>query len=236
MWGCTSLYLSWSLNQPRKAVFMLDLEREARIFCVLAIIFSVSAQLWDAYEVIKEPEYFQYSIDCSTTDLADSSEPNTPRTYQFTRGGKDTEMTCAKVLTKEYLNPYIMTAEVFVKPKNYVRTGDVPLVPDSKTMPLERIKDCCGSQECQGCFSSNIRCVARIWHPNDFKNQKRMFWKGLCHLCLQVDCVNTCPNGKFAPAYMTRDKVNHMMDTSLQCRDCEPGTFNTCVFADTCSW
>ncbi len=181
------------------------------------------------------PEYFQYSIDCSSSDLKDSSAPNSPRTYSATAGGQDTEQTCAKILTAEYLRDIIIS-QLLKASGDDLRTRPVLLVPDTKSLPLEKIKDCCGSTECQGCFQTSLRCAARVWHPNDRNNQKRIFWKGLCHLCAQVDCGNTCPNGKFAQTFMTRDKVNHLMNLVMQCKDCEPGTFNTCIFSDTCRW
>lgn len=189
--------------------------------------------------VLPEPAYFEYSIDCSTSDLADKTYPGAPQTYEFTEDGKDTGETCSRVLTTAYLNQYILTAEIYVNPnipnKKGGRTLPVVLRTENATQSLVRVKDCCGaSKQCQGCFEHKTRCVTRVWNPDDSKH--RMYWKGLCNLCLQIECNNICQNGQFAESFTSRDGSNNLMDSIPVCKSCGNGSFNTCLEKPSCSW
>lgn len=211
----------------------------AGVCCVILICPRVHSQQVSAgVFVLPEPSYFEYAIDCSTSDMADKQAPDAPQTYHLT-GTRDTGESCSKVLTTEYLNRYITTREVVldssIPNKIGGRTKPVDLVPENVSQSLWLLKDCCGGSTCsKGCFEYNTKCVVRVWSPDDSKH--RMFFKGWCNLCLQKGCNNICQNGQFAEAYMTKDGVNSLLDSTPVCKACLAGTFNTCFDKETCSW
>lgn len=208
----------------------------------MALMTSVSCQwiISVAKFVLPEPSYFAYSIDCTTTDLSDRlTDPVAPRTYEFTEDGKDTGTTCSKVLTTAYLNQFIITREVYENPNIPIKRGGraspVVLQTENATQALVRVKDCCGTpNQCRGCFESKTKCVARVWNPDD--SQHRMYWKGLCNLCLQIECNNRCQNGQYAESYTSRDGSNNLMDSIPVCKPCDTGSFNTCIEKTSCAW
>ncbi len=134
--------------------------------------------------------------------------------------------TCADIIA----TPPVLTAA----------SGFITLEPvDDIYRPFK--KHCCGRQgtsQCPGCYEKVTRCVLRIYNEDDKMNViiGQPNYEAYCVACPQKDCEMTCDNGNYAADYMIRSPTSRLVETFTTCRECDPGTFLTCVDKEQCTW
>lgn len=189
-----------------------------------------SSQAWAPNDNTKD---FFYSIDCASVDMTDDKITYGVRTYEGTTIGETANTWCTNVLTADWLNPKILVTNPTLAGGS--RTGDATFTAHDSSYSSTRMKACCGPNgevTCdKGCFSVGNNCVIRIWGK-----EKRLFMVTKCTACILKQCDNICPNGKYAAAYPTLDPIHQFSEKESECIPCAPGTFNTCIFAATCTW
>lgn len=121
--------------------------------------------------------------------------------------------------------------------------------------PFILIRSCCDPVKCQEkCFAVPKSEVAFYIIDPD---RKHVILNGQCTYCALKSCVEICPSGTYATNYVSLDQVKHLLcefrivrvrpdlcniqETGLQknyieCLPCRPGTWNTCLYKETCNW
>ena len=100
--------------------------------------------------------------------------------------------------------------------------------------PLNRLRANCDPSSYTGCWA--VQEMKQIQYL--IINSKKMtgLMTGTCDFCVIGSCTTTCPNGTYATAYALADPESNVQMSDLTCISCAPGTWNTCVDKQDCSW
>jgi hypothetical protein len=130
------------------------------------------------------------------------------------------------------------TAKWFYSTEGFVERGVTPYIATSSSEedqpPLRLLRRNCDTASYSGC-----------WRVTELKNvdfylydakKLRTIIGGQCDLCIVAECITTCPQGTFATKAASYDSESGLQSTQFECRSCDPGTWNTCLRSNECSW
>jgi hypothetical protein len=144
-----------------------------------------------------------------------------------------------KITFKQYTANYIASiAQWAYSTERFVERDVSPFIAqlrgDENQYQLKFLRSNCDIASYSGCWLVTEMKQIDFYIINAAKYKTLI--SGMCDLCIIAECKITCPQGTFATKEASYDTESNLQKTQFECLPCPPGTWNTCLRSNECSW